>query len=281
MHTFHQKEAHLRANGFWFVRYVKHGAIWTDGTSRITVSRSTNHAHEFMKDVGKALARRPKSEDKPKEQIVRTHENKGFSLGDVVGPQLRAALAAAPVAPIKPVSTEPANDAVSRGARLAGTKKYSDGEREVVRGLIKGYRRDGMTYNEIAEQLGKDGVLTPNGKVPDAAFVQNQMNSIGPISNKRVRTETHTLKVSELPKQDHGRKAPAPSATPKVEPPQPSSSPSLPRAVVSILTDPALDSARKVKALSVWSRNATIHDVLTDPELSPDEKIAMLAALAE
>lgn len=82
MHTLHQKEAHLRENGFAIIKHVRHGAIWGDGVSRITVSRSTKHAHEFLKDVKKAV------ELRESKKIVVPNPAKLGTLGDL--PSLQA-----------------------------------------------------------------------------------------------------------------------------------------------------------------------------------------------
>jgi len=242
MHTFHQKERYLRENGFILIRSIKHGSVWTDGTTRISVSRSRNHAHEFLKDVKKALEVRA-SRKSPEEKImpIKTATAK---LGDL--PSFKTVLSSTQSenrrVMIVPSTPTPPSIAASKPKKTA--LRFEPEIKYIIFLRVEELLKQKFSPSQIHLMLVSEGVKMPNGD-PITHVYTTYM--IGIIRSGKIIVDPTKKKETEVQPNEANNPI-IPMTAPKT-----SLAPRLPESITSILTDPALSDRMKVAMVTAWA----------------------------
>lgn len=165
-------ERFLKENGFRLDRECKHGYFWVDDHgARVLQSRPGSNGdprgqRNFERDVLRAVERRPKPAS-----VEPAKESKPM-LGKPWVPVIeKPEPLKVPMGVIAPIKSP-------RGARLAGSKRFTKEKRDEVRGLILDCRKEQKSISEIVEILNTLGVKTPDDKPVNRAFVMNQLSNM-------------------------------------------------------------------------------------------------------
>lgn len=304
MQTLHQKEAHLREHGFRFLRHVKHGQVWTDGTSHITVSRSTKHAHEFMKEVRLAVELR-----ESKQTVVPNPTRSIGRLGDIPGlANLKVALSPShtpqsetrrvivlptpapkvPVALPEPqalvaivVASDPAEAKKEpRGVRFDPETRY------LLCLRVKELMGQGYKLAGIVQKLNEEGAKNPLGGPLAVKWVERTCASIragrmmedpteyapkGGVGPKPEPTSIPLVTVRTTGSEPRGVVGHVPGPTPT----------GLPPFALAILREPTLTPTQRLDLFKSYAQNVPQSKLVTailDENLPPAQAFKMLEA---
>lgn len=248
----------MRENGFEFVRNVKHGSVWSDGKSRITVSRSTRHAHEFKKEVDKAVELRTKTE-KP---VARLGDLPGFkTLASPTSHLLDNKRTI--VVPVTAVQGKPAEAPANPSRPGPGRRipRHDPETRYLIFLRIQELLNQGGTPSSITKVLQEERVQAAGG---------------GLVGYEYVRLAVKDIQAGHMMKDPTAPETPTPAPTP-VAPTPTRVAAVVAAAAATPFVAPVVPAPAAPKKAGLPAFSTTI---LAEATLSPDQRLTMLRTYA-
>lgn len=291
-------------------REARHGAMWTDGYSRVMCARSTsdpNAMHNFRAEVERARRHREKvmmDEQKAKAKLAEMAKIKYATTPKVVVVKPMEPIISVPIQKEEPMKVEKRK--VKRSYH-----KFDIEDRRKIWGYIMTMANEGKNNIQMSHVLGLLGYNMPDGSRIKPNYINQTLANIKNFEGKRQKGfQPHPIPLPPLPPQkklevtpprgweaisnEHWTKpavinvpapieAPKPLPPPRIEPKQDELR--IPEAVVSILKGPFPDE-KKVKVMLLWINDQydklpeSFLNILTDAAMTPKLKIQILMELA-
>lgn len=261
MHTEFQKKAHLRECGFEYVRSTTHGEIWSDGISRIHFSRSTKHAHEFLRDVEKAVNRRQQQQNQVVTKLDLSHVKVVASPNQSPVASNKRSL----VMPMPQTSSTSAEAEVPAPVIDKRGIKFSPEDRQLLCLRVEELLNEGKGVAEITAVLNSEGARSPTGDPLARHWVERVV---------RLRRKAAAALFEPATPEPEAR---------VVEPAAPiiKEEPQVEVELAASTEEPVSASATATQSTTNARIPSFAEAILTEPTLNPEQRLRMLRCYAD
>jgi hypothetical protein len=290
-------EGFLIEHGFRYQRQTKTGELWSDGISSVLVGaqvlRGGRNLRNFEAEVRRAVRKRPGwvldvhpgalSPRQRRATYVPPGEPLSVKLGDVApriaqdkpkppsahlppnpepaAPRTPVPAPATPIpqkeeTPMSQTQSTPQDDARAILAKRRTQRRFDVMSRFEITERIKNLAQTGMTHPRIVLQLRKEGFKMSNGDLLDPRWVLATMNRMEREGMLKKLINPVVIKETPVEAKAPEPTPPAPPASPEPQKLAPAPAPArrrlLPEAAIAILTDPDLTNDDKITMLMTF-----------------------------